>query len=90
MRKSRFTEARMVKILRETDKVPVAEAAKKRGLIERDVQSTWLSPSSESRADPLIVARAARLVRRGRAQSRSTKRRCGYLILFAGMHSHNL
>ena len=37
MRKSRFTEAQTVKILRETDKVPVAEVAKKCGVSEQTI-----------------------------------------------------
>lgn len=39
MRKSRFTEAQTVAILREADKSPVAEVAKKHGISEQTIYS---------------------------------------------------
>jgi DNA-binding transcriptional regulator YiaG len=37
MKKSRFSEEKMVKILRETDKVPVTQVAKKHGVSEQTI-----------------------------------------------------
>jgi hypothetical protein len=56
-KKSRFSEEKMVKILRETDKIPVTQLAKKHGVSEQTTDSPSWSRSADgpprtSRSDP--------------------------------------
>ena len=48
MRKTRFAEEKMVKIIREADSTSVAEVAKKHGISEQTVY-LWRSVSAHSR-----------------------------------------